>query len=72
VDDILKNTLKMSLPLDEEHWDNVSPDARDLVTKLLDRDMNSRITIQDALNHPWITVFGFSKYLLILFRTVKI
>jgi len=55
VDDILKNTLKMSLPLDEEHWDNVSPDARDLVTKLLDRDMNSRITIQDALNHPWIT-----------------
>jgi len=55
VDDILKNTLKMPLPLDEEHWDNVSPDARDLVTKLLDRDMNSRITIQDALNHPWIT-----------------
>jgi len=56
VDDILKNTLKMPLPLDEEHWDNVSPDGRDLLTRLLDRDMNSRINIQDALNHPWIAV----------------
>jgi len=28
VDDILKNTLKMPLPLDEEHWDNVSPDCK--------------------------------------------
>jgi len=30
--------------------------GRDLLTRLLDRDMNSRINIQDALNHPWIAV----------------
>jgi len=30
VDDILRNTLKMEIPLDEDHWDNVSEEGNDL------------------------------------------
>lgn len=39
-------------------WDRVSNQAKDLVTKLLTSDYNYRISVQDALKHPWITCFN--------------
>eukprot|EP00164_Ancoracysta_twista_P005919 GFYU01008145.1.p1 GENE.GFYU01008145.1~~GFYU01008145.1.p1 ORF type:complete len:234 (-),score=60.07 GFYU01008145.1:76-777(-) len=35
-------------------WDNISPEAKDLVGKLLVRDTNERYTAEQALAHPWI------------------
>ena len=40
--------------LDEPEWDDVSDEAKDLVTKLLKYDPNERISALDAINHPWI------------------
>uniref|UniRef100_A0AAV1UTL2 Protein kinase domain-containing protein n=1 Tax=Peronospora matthiolae TaxID=2874970 RepID=A0AAV1UTL2_9STRA len=35
-------------------WNNVSPDAKDLVTKLLAKDPARRLTVDQMLQHPWI------------------
>ncbi|KAJ2400624.1 serine/threonine protein kinase [Coemansia sp. RSA 2559] len=36
------------------YWDTVSPDAIDLVCRMLQVDPRNRITIDDALLHPWL------------------
>jgi len=35
-------------------WPRLSPDARDLVSKMMDRDPAKRITARAALLHPWL------------------
>ena len=37
-----------------EFWDNVSTDAKDLISKMLVVDPAKRITAAEALAHPWI------------------
>lgn len=37
-------------------WADISEDAKDLVGRMLDPDPERRITIEDALKHPWIKV----------------
>ncbi|NXH50300.1 KCC4 kinase, partial [Dicaeum eximium] len=34
-------------------WDEVSPNAKDLVSKLIVLDPRKRLTVQQALQHPW-------------------
>ncbi|XP_038019396.1 calcium/calmodulin-dependent protein kinase type IV-like, partial [Motacilla alba alba] len=36
-------------------WDEVSPNAKDLVRKLIVLDPRKRLTVQQALQHPWVT-----------------
>jgi serine/threonine protein kinase len=36
------------------YWDNVSKPAVDIVRKLLTVDAKARLTVQQALEHPWI------------------
>eukprot|EP01132_Coremiostelium_polycephalum_P005186 gene5186-6454_t len=38
-----------------ETWSSISKAAADLVQKLLTVDPNKRYTVEQALNHPWIT-----------------
>ena len=38
----------------DEEWDNISSDAKDLIKKLLIKDTNKRYSAKKALNHPWI------------------
>lgn len=42
---------------DGPEWESVSEEATDFLSKLLDRDYNSRLTASDALQHPWIAKF---------------
>lgn len=37
------------------YWDSVGDQALDLIDKMLTVDMDSRITIDGCLNHPWLT-----------------
>jgi serine/threonine protein kinase len=35
-------------------WDSVTPDAKDLIRRLLTVDAHTRISVHEALQHPWI------------------
>lgn len=38
---------------EEEYWSEISDYAKDLIDKLMTYDANKRITVHDALRHPW-------------------
>lgn len=48
-----RNTFIFQL---RKHWMTISNPAKDLLSKLLDVNPNDRITIEEALQHPWIKV----------------
>lgn len=37
-----------------EYWSNVSDEAKDLIRNLLTLDVNKRLTVKQALAHPWV------------------
>jgi len=39
---------------DDEEWGTISSDAKDLIRKLLELDVDKRITGEGILQHPWI------------------
>lgn len=41
----------------EQEWSQVSTQAKDLITKMLEKDPKKRISAVDALNDPWILTF---------------
>lgn len=50
----LRNSImegKFTFP--EPHWNNITPEGKDLITKFLTVDPAERITAELALNHPW-------------------
>ena len=40
---------------DDEKWDEISGEAKDLIKNLLIKNMNKRYSAKKALSHPWIT-----------------
>ncbi|CAM9683589.1 unnamed protein product, partial [Discosporangium mesarthrocarpum] len=38
-----------------QYWNTVSDEAKDLIRRLLTLDQSKRATVDQALNHPWIT-----------------
>jgi serine/threonine protein kinase len=35
-------------------WQQISDEAKDLISKLLERQADMRFTAEEAFNHPWI------------------
>lgn len=50
MENILKDELKF---VDSELWQQVSNQAKDLVSRLLDKNPSTRISATEALKHPW-------------------
>lgn len=46
-------TLRGDLDLEEEHWDKISYEAKDLLLKLLAVNPEERIELEEAVNHEW-------------------
>ena len=46
--------IKDQYDLESKEWGTVSDDAKDLVSKLLEKDPNKRLTAKDALDHRWL------------------
>ncbi|XP_032273320.1 death-associated protein kinase 2 isoform X1 [Phoca vitulina] len=54
----LTNITAVSYDFDEEFFSQTSELAKDFIRKLLVKDTRKRLTIQEALRHPWITSKG--------------
>jgi serine/threonine protein kinase len=54
---VIQKTLEGDYQLDDKRWKLISSEAKDLVTKLLENDPNQRISIEEALIHPWFDKF---------------
>ncbi|XP_071390504.1 death-associated protein kinase 2a [Centroberyx affinis] len=52
--DTLGNISAINYEFDEEFFCRTSELAKKFIRQLLERDKMKRLTIQDALNHPWI------------------
>ncbi|XP_057255784.1 death-associated protein kinase 2 isoform X2 [Pezoporus wallicus] len=52
----LANITAVNYEFDEEFFSNTSDLAKDFIQKLLVKDTRKRLTIQEALSHPWITL----------------
>lgn len=54
VDQLLKQVVKGKFAFKpEDRWRNVSPSAKDLISKLLVVDATKRLTVQQVREHPW-------------------
>jgi calcium-dependent protein kinase len=51
---VMQEILGGDIKFDGAHWAGISGDAIDFVDKLLDRDFNTRMTAEQALQHPWL------------------
>ncbi|XP_068584892.1 death-associated protein kinase 2a isoform X2 [Cebidichthys violaceus] len=52
--DTLGNISAINYEFDEEFFCHTSELAKKFISQLLEEDKKKRLTIQDALNHPWI------------------
>lgn len=55
---IFEEIKKGKLDLESEPWPLISGAAKDLITKMLDRDPKTRITAAQALEHEWLKEGG--------------
>ncbi|KAJ0001740.1 hypothetical protein NQD34_001536 [Periophthalmus magnuspinnatus] len=52
--DTLDNITAVNYEFDEEFFCHTSDLAKKFISQLLEKDKQKRLTIQEALNHPWI------------------
>ncbi|OQR97798.1 calcium-dependent protein kinase [Achlya hypogyna] len=51
---INERILHEAVDVESGAWANISPEAKDLILKLLERDVTKRLTAEEALRHPWM------------------
>ncbi|KAG9263704.1 serine/threonine-protein kinase DCLK1a isoform X1 [Astyanax mexicanus] len=56
-DQILLGQIEFPLP----YWDNVSDSAKELITSMLQVEVDQRYTALQVLEHPWVTNDGLSE-----------
>ncbi|NP_001368673.1 Titin homolog [Caenorhabditis elegans] len=54
-EDTLANVSASDWDFDDPSWDDVSDLAKDFICRLMIKDKRKRMSVQDALRHPWIT-----------------
>jgi serine/threonine protein kinase len=53
--EIGRKTIYQEISFNHPVWSTVSTDGKDLITKLLRKNRKERITIKEALDHPWMS-----------------
>jgi len=52
---VLEKVLKGLYEFNDLEWGHISPEAIDLIKKMLEYDPEKRISAEEALKHPWFT-----------------
>ncbi|XP_037497664.1 CDPK-related kinase 5 isoform X2 [Jatropha curcas] len=70
---IFRAVLKADPSFDEAPWPSLSPEAKDFVKRLLNKDPRKRMSAAQALSHPWIRNHNDIKVPLdiLIFRLMK-
>ncbi|XP_010268715.1 PREDICTED: CDPK-related kinase 5 [Nelumbo nucifera] len=70
---IFRAVLKADPSFDEPPWPTLSPEAKDFVKRLLNKDPRKRMSAAQALSHPWIRNYNDVKVPLdiLMFRLMK-
>jgi serine/threonine protein kinase len=55
---LMKKVAKGQYTFDSPWWNDISNDAKDIVSRLLTVNTNERLNIEEFLAHPWITQPG--------------
>uniref|UniRef100_A0A804PAB2 Protein kinase domain-containing protein n=1 Tax=Zea mays TaxID=4577 RepID=A0A804PAB2_MAIZE len=51
---IFRSVLRADPNFEDSPWQSVSPEAKDFVKRLLNKDYRKRMTAAQALSHPWL------------------
>ena len=43
-------------------WKSITPECKDFIKRLLEKDQNKRMTIKEALEHKWIKMYDTNKF----------
>jgi serine/threonine protein kinase len=57
LDAVFKAIKNVKLDFHSGIWESVSKPARDLLSRMLTRDVSARITADEVLRHPWILFY---------------
>ena len=55
---VFKRILEQAVDFTSDPWPSISPAAKDLCAKLLEKDPKKRVTAAEALAHPWLAETG--------------
>lgn len=55
-DEIFRKIITCKFSFKHSVWKEISPEAKDLITKLLDLNPKSRLSAKEALEHKWFTM----------------
>ena len=56
--EVIRKTLFESIPFDNDSWKNISPQAKEFIKRILIKDKNQRMTIEDILNDQWLESYA--------------
>jgi serine/threonine protein kinase len=64
--EIINLTINGRLEFDLPCWQSVSSEAKDFISKLLDKNPVKRLTLGQAFQHPWIkdTAWAYSTFII--------
>lgn len=51
---LIQKTIQADLDLSGPYWDKLTPYSLDFLRKTIQKDTETRLTVDQALNHPWI------------------
>lgn len=54
-DELVESVTTASISFDATYWTCTSPEAKDFISQLLTVDPISRLTVDQALRHPWVS-----------------
>ena len=56
--EVVRKTLFESIPFDNDSWKNISNQAKEFIKRILIKDKEQRMTIEDILKDQWLEVYA--------------
>lgn len=61
--EVLASIERGQYSFDKENWKYISAQAKDLISKMIEIDPKKRLSVKDAMLHPWFEIRSKSTYM---------